>query len=189
MKGKENMGHIQDATMCDTPIGTIRIWAGPSGIKRLGFEGTNSERHRKENAPDSAVIREATKQLTQYFTGELRHFDLPLDLSSCSDFQLRVFQEVRKIPYGQFLTYRNLAEALDQPRASRSVGQALKANPIPIFLPCHRVIRSDGGLGGYAGNLEHNIQRKTTLLKMEGVEIKNGAIKDTNPDETLSLPF
>ena len=189
MKDKENIGHIQDATMYDTLIGTIRIWAGPQGIKRLSFEGTSSESRREESTPDSAVIRKATKQLAQYFTGELKRFDLPLDLSSCSDFQLRVFQELHEIPYGQFQTYRNLAEALDQPRASRSVGQALKANPIPIFLPCHRVIRSDGRLGGYVGNLEHNLQRKTTLLEMEGIKIKNGTIRDMNPDETLSLPF
>ncbi len=188
MTNKEKAGSVCHTTT-DTPLGSVRIWVGDNGVKKLDFESAASEVSDRTSHSNSRLLREAANQLKQYFAGTLKCFDLPLDLSNCTDFQLRILEKTREIPYGEFTSYRDLARALDLARASRSVGQALKANPVPIFLPCHRVIRSDGTLGGYAGSAAHNLQRKVTLLELEGATIKNGTMKHTDPDETLYLPF
>ncbi|MEO2158780.1 MAG: methylated-DNA--[protein]-cysteine S-methyltransferase [bacterium] len=182
-------GQIHGATIRDTPVGTIRIWTGANGIKKLSFEKDGSQLAGPPNPTDNKVLREAIEQLELYFSGKLRDFNLRLDLSSRTRFQLRVIEQLRNIPYGRLASYKDIAEALGEPQASRSVGQALKANPIPVILPCHRVIRSDGTLGGYAGNSTENLQRKTTLLEIEGVEITGKATTDTIQEEILSFPL
>ncbi len=106
-------------------------------------------------------------QLSDYFAGELNQFSLPIDLTRLTDFQKRVLTTIARIPSGAVWSYRQVAEAIGKPRAARAVGQALGSNPLPIVLPCHRVIASDGTLGGYTGGLL--IKRK--LLKIEGAQL------------------
>jgi len=106
--------------------------------------------------------------LAQYFRGEPVKFRFPLDLSGCSDFQRRVYSAARKIPHGKTRSYKWLARSLGQPSASRALGQALKRNPIPVVIPCHRVIRSDHSLGGFSSGTEW----KKRLLNLEGAKMK-----------------
>jgi O-6-methylguanine DNA methyltransferase len=109
------------------------------------------------------VIAEAHKQLGEYFAGVRREFKLPLDLKG-TPFQLKIWESVLKIPYGDLWPYRRVAEEAGHPKAYRAAGNAVGENPVTIIIPCHRVVRSDGTLGGYGGR-EH---LKKKLLKLEG---------------------
>lgn len=109
------------------------------------------------------VFETVTRQLDEYFQGKRLVFRLPVDLSDGTPFQQRVWAQLREIPYGRRVSYRNVAEGIGRPLASRAVGTANGANPIPIVIPCHRVVAADGGLGGYSGGLEI----KRSLLELE----------------------
>ena len=108
------------------------------------------------------LLAEAARQLDEYFSGQRRQFDLPLDLQG-TEFQQRVWRAVSGIPYGQTRTYAQIAAGVGSPRAVRAVGAANGANPVAILVPCHRVVGSGGGLGGYGGGLE----LKRRLLDLE----------------------
>jgi O-6-methylguanine DNA methyltransferase len=107
-------------------------------------------------------------QLERYFMGERIRFDVPLDLSGGTPFQQSVWRGAQKIAFGKSETYGSLAAKLGKPRATRAVGSALGANPVPIIVPCHRVLRSGGGLGGFSRGLD----AKRKLLEIEGIPIK-----------------
>lgn len=109
------------------------------------------------------VLRAAQQQLTEYFAGARRTFELPLRLQGTA-FQQRAWAVLRQISYGQIMTYGQQAAAMGSPRASRAAGAANGKNPLPILIPCHRVIAADGTLGGYSCGLE----RKAFLLRLEG---------------------
>ena len=119
---------------------------------------------------ETLVLREAKRQLEAYFAGRLREFDLPLHLDG-TPFRLKVWEQLRQIPYGQVISYGELARRVGQPGASRAVGGANRHNPIPIIVPCHRVIAAGGTLGGYSGNCEGSAQIKRALLKLEGIHL------------------
>ncbi|MFQ5665717.1 MAG: methylated-DNA--[protein]-cysteine S-methyltransferase [Candidatus Binatia bacterium] len=110
-----------------------------------------------------AKMAAIVQQLTAYFSGHRRTLDLPLDLRRATVFQRRVLLAARQVPAGQVVSYGEIAKRIGQPRASRAVGQALGRNPIPIVIPCHRVVAGDGTLGGYTGGL--HIKKK--LLGIE----------------------
>lgn len=114
-----------------------------------------------------AILDEAEGQLRDYFAGRRQVFDLPLALTG-TPFQERVWQALRTIPYGQVISYSQLAQKIQQPKALRAVGSANGKNPLAIIIPCHRVIAKDGGLGGFSGGL--TIKEK--LLSLEGITIK-----------------
>jgi methylated-DNA-[protein]-cysteine S-methyltransferase len=114
---------------------------------------------------------EAMRQVREYLDGKRTKFDLPLDMSTMTDFQRQVLTAALKIPRGQWLTYGEVAKAIGRPQASRAVGQALGHNPVPIVIPCHRVLGSDGSLHGYSGG--GGIQTKAWLLKLEGARLPN----------------
>jgi len=103
------------------------------------------------------------QSLKSYLDGNQVYWDLPLDLRGATDFELKVWHAAQKIPYGQTRTYGWIAESIGRPLASRAVGGALGRNPIPIIIPCHRVLASDGGLGGFSAGLEW----KQRLLRLE----------------------
>lgn len=109
---------------------------------------------------------EVRRQLDRYFEGRLRQFDLPIDWRLSTGFTRHVLQQTSKVPFGQLSTYRDVAAKAGSPRASRAAGNALGSNPIPIVVPCHRIVRSNGDLGGYTGGLD----RKRLLLRIEGLE-------------------
>ena len=150
----------------DSPIGPLRMAADATGVRAIEFE---RPRHpiamTDEWKPgDSDVLRRTRAQLAEYFAGERRTFDLPLSPRG-TDFQLRVWSELRRIPYGSTCSYLQLAQRIGAPRAVRAVGAANGRNPISIVVPCHRVIGADGGLVGYGGGLG----AKKYLLELEGL--------------------
>lgn len=116
-------------------------------------------------AADHPLLRQACDQLNDYFVGQRKRFELPLDLGTGTPFQNSVWQALLGIEFGSTCTYGSVCDQIDKPTARRAVGAAIGRNPISIIVPCHRVIGADGSLTGYAGGL----QRKTALLKLEGV--------------------
>ncbi|MFY7992610.1 MAG: methylated-DNA--[protein]-cysteine S-methyltransferase, partial [Bacteriovoracaceae bacterium] len=112
--------------------------------------------------PEIKILKQAKKELEEYFSGKRRNFDIPLDVDG-SDFQKKVWNQLQKIPYGKTCAYKDIATKLRDPNASRAVGTANGKNPLWIVVPCHRVITASGSLGGYAGGLE----MKTKLLQLE----------------------
>jgi len=143
----------------DSPIGGLRIHGSAGLVTAIDF-GADSPRGSKRADP---LLDGAEQQLREYFAGERTEFDLPL-ASDGTEFQKKVWSELQRIPYGETASYGDIARRLGyEPGISRAVGAANGANPIPIVVPCHRVIGADGSLTGYAGGLE----RKKTLLDLE----------------------
>jgi methylated-DNA-[protein]-cysteine S-methyltransferase len=138
----------------------LRITAGAAGIRSVEFRPGQAVGERNEANP---ALREAVRQLTAYFAGELREFRLPLEMGG-TEFQQRVWRELLTIQYGEIRSYRQIAEGIGAPHAVRAVGAANGANPIAIVVPCHRVIGANGKLTGYGGGLP----LKKRLLDLEG---------------------
>ena len=157
----------------DTPIGPMLAGASPSAIVLLDFAeramiGAQLAAVRRRIGPtvadaDSPLLDRLEVQLVEYFAGSRREFDLPLDVPG-SPFQQRVWSELEQIPYGETISYRELAERVETPNAFRAVGRANGSNRVAIVIPCHRVIAADARLGGYGGGLP----AKEWLLTLEG---------------------
>jgi methylated-DNA-[protein]-cysteine S-methyltransferase len=153
--------------LSDTPVGPLKLYFSDQGLTALEFSG---EEVSPAPEPDSypshlqPLIDAAKRELTAYFEGAPADFsDLTLDPQG-TPFQRRVWQELRRIPRGQAISYKELAQRIGNPKASRAVGQANGRNPIALIIPCHRVIAADGTLGGYSSGLD----RKRWLLRHEG---------------------
>ncbi|MCW2831871.1 MAG: cysteine methyltransferase [Aeromicrobium sp.] len=143
----------------DSPIGGLRIHASAGLITAIDFGAAEPLRARRADP----LLDRAEQQLGEYFAGQRTDFDLPL-ANDGTEFQKRVWAELMRIPYGETVSYGDIARRLGYEAViSRAVGAANGANPIPIFVPCHRVVGSDGSLTGYAGGVE----RKRTLLDLE----------------------
>jgi methylated-DNA-[protein]-cysteine S-methyltransferase len=145
---------------CATPVGELTLVASSAGLRELLWP-EQPDRPSAIEAP-SKLLDEAARQLNAYFTGELRRFDLPLDLAG-TEFQLRAWRALADIPYGETISYGEQARQLGRPRAARAVGAANGRNPLPIVLPCHRVVGAGGSLVGFGGGLS----RKQRLLEHE----------------------
>jgi methylated-DNA-[protein]-cysteine S-methyltransferase len=156
----------------DTPFGRLLVAATPVGLVRVAFASEPPEAVLAELAARiSPRLLEAPgqldavrRELDEYFAGRRLQFELPLDWSLTRGFRRAVLGATALIPYGRTETYRTVAAAAGNPAAVRAAGSALAANPIPIVVPCHRVLRTDGGRGGYRGGLE----LKEALLRLEG---------------------
>jgi len=163
----------------NTKIGKIGIAEKDGHICRVYFpEGQRNQEciSQGNSIFETALIREAGKQLAGYLAGELFSFSLPLAPEGTL-FRRKIWQALAEIPYGETVTYGEIAEKVANPKAARAVGFACKSNPLPIFIPCHRVIGSNGKLTGYAGGLE----LKERLLLLEGVrteEHKGGRLNE-----------
>jgi methylated-DNA-[protein]-cysteine S-methyltransferase len=157
--------------LTDSPVGELLVAATERGVCRISFD-PEPERAIEELAKTHGVrvlrssgpLRQPRRQLDEYFEGSRRHFDLRVDLAALPAFQQAVLVELQRVPYGATDTYGGLAARIGRPRAARAVGGALNRNPVPIVVPCHRVVGSSGSLVGYAGGLE----RKERLLALEG---------------------
>jgi methylated-DNA-[protein]-cysteine S-methyltransferase len=137
----------------DSPIGRLLLAADEHGLRYIGFElGRHPVWVGDDWQRDPAALGEARAQLDAYFAGELRQFDLPLAARG-SEFDLRVWAELRRIEYGATLSYGALAQRVGDPLAARAVGAANGRNPLPIIVPCHRVIGANGSLTGFGGGL------------------------------------
>jgi len=149
-------------------LGTLWLAWTDRGLLRLSFERLNDV-----GAAEEAVPEVFAQPLERYFQGQVEDFgDVPLDLRG-TDFQLRVWAALREIPWGQVRTYGGIAQRISSPRAMRAVGQANHVNPVPIIVPCHRVVEAGHHLGGYGGGVE----RKQLLLELEGVRIHEGVVQ------------
>jgi methylated-DNA-[protein]-cysteine S-methyltransferase len=159
-------------TTVDSPVGSLLVAQTKRGLVRLAFGGIPHDKVLLELAEDlsprvlesPAKLDLVRRQLDEYFEGQRRSFDLTLDWRLSHGFMRRVLTHTAQIPYGEVSTYKTVAAAAGSPRAARAAGNALGANPIPIVVPCHRVLHTGGGLGGYGGGLD----RKEFLLKLEG---------------------
>lgn len=152
-----------------SPIGELVVSGNDGAVTGvlLPIPGPRAARPTGPESPRGSVrgpVREAARQLDQYFAGKRQAFDVPLALAG-TDFQKQVWLTLAEIPYGETISYAELARWVGRPLAFRAVGQANGANPIPIILPCHRVIAADGTIGGYGGGLP----TKRQLLALEGV--------------------
>ena len=145
----------------DTPVGRILLIADDSGICALKFHAQDEERGEYPH------LLQAEEELNEYFAGRRRTFSVPLSIHG-TPFQQKVWRALMEIPYGETVSYGELARRVGNAKASRAVGMANHVNRIPIIIPCHRVVGANGRLTGYAGGLE--IKRK--LLETEGIDVK-----------------
>jgi methylated-DNA-[protein]-cysteine S-methyltransferase len=157
--------------MTDSPIGPLLVAATERGLCRIAFDPEPDQaldelarRFGTRVLRSPKPLAETRHELDDYFEGRRRTFDLPLDLTAVTDFHRSVLKELARVPYGKTATYGGLATRLGRPSAARAIGGAMNRNPIPIVLPCHRVVGAHGELTGYAGGLE----RKVALLELEG---------------------
>jgi methylated-DNA-[protein]-cysteine S-methyltransferase len=156
--------------MTDSPVGPLLIAATDRGVCRIAFD-PDEERTLEElvRIYGARILRSprpldaARRQLDEYFARRRTAFDLPVDVGALPGFQQLVLTALARVPYGETATYGGLASEIGRPRAARAVGGALNRNPVPIVLPCHRVVGADGKLVGYAGGVE----RKRALLALE----------------------
>ena len=162
----------------DTGIGPLLLAATREGLVNVVFHATDAVRDKAlarlasrlgaepVEAPGSPLLAEAIRQVTAYFSGRRQDFELPLDWSLTSGFNRQVLRELAAgVPYGAVVGYGDLAGRVGQPGAAQAVGTAMGSNPLPVVVPCHRVVESDGGIGGFGGGLE----TKRKLLALEGV--------------------
>ena len=157
---------MQHQTAMQTPIGELVLVASARGLREIRLPlGPRSAPHRDDGA-DHPILRETRRQLEEYFRGERRDFDLPLELDG-SPFQHEVWDALGRIPYGGTESYGQLAERVGRPGAARAVGGANGRNPVPIVVPCHRVIGASGALTGYGGRSEEGIAMKRWLIDHE----------------------
>ncbi|MGO9247785.1 MAG: methylated-DNA--[protein]-cysteine S-methyltransferase [Solirubrobacteraceae bacterium] len=167
----DGLADIEYASV-DSPFGTLHAAVTRRGLVRVAFpeETVDSvlERLARELSPriveSPASLDPVRRELDEYFAGRRREFDLALDWALIAPFGRRVLRKTVAIPYGDHLSYGEVAAEAGSPRGARAAGNALGSNPIPIVIPCHRVLRSGGALGGYGGGLD----RKRYLLELEG---------------------
>jgi methylated-DNA-[protein]-cysteine S-methyltransferase len=163
----------------DSPVGTLLLAATDQGVVRVAYQlehhdqvlQTLAERVSPRILYAPRRLDQVARQLAEYFEGERREFVLPLDFRLAHGFRREVLSRLRMINYGRTESYSEVAAATGHPRAVRAVGTACATNPLPVIVPCHRVLRSDGKLGGYIGGL----QTKAALLSLEA-----GGASDTN---------
>lgn len=167
-------------THTDSPFGSLLLATTAKGLVRVGLPNQDDEALLEELARKvsprvleaPAPFERARRELDRYFEGKLEGFDLPLDWSLTDGFQAKVQRQINRIPYGQTRTYTEMARRAGNERAVRAAGTACGRNPLPVVVPCHRVLRSSGGLGGYGGGLP----MKEALLALEG-----SAVLDERP--------
>ena len=167
----EGLVDVALATM-DSPIGELLVAVTPMGLVAIAFDDDYRERVvarlAREVSPRvmeaAAPTDEARHELEEYFRGQRHRFDLTLDRRLMGPFAEKVLRATSRVGFGELATYGDIAARIDRPHAARAVGRALGSNPIPIVVPCHRIVGADGSLTGYAGGTS----RKETLLRLEG---------------------
>jgi methylated-DNA-[protein]-cysteine S-methyltransferase len=161
----EKMSEVYYTTF-GSPVGPLLLAGDAQALRRVSFESKRSSPQQADWKQNRGAFAEVIRQLQAYFRGELKEFDLPLAMEG-TEFQLRVWNKLREIPYGETISYAQLAGRIGNPKAVRAVGLANGSNPIPIIVPCHRVIGSDGSLTGFGGGLT----TKRKLLELENKQL------------------
>lgn len=158
----------------ETPFGAVGIAASADGVVEVNLSGPVLDDDPSAHTPEAAAVAErAAQQFREYFAGQRRVFDLPLDceLFEQSSFRARALTALRDVPYGQWVTYGQLAEMAGSPRAARAAGTACATNPLGIIIPCHRVLPAGGGVGSFGGGVGSYAggrEMKRWLLELEG---------------------
>ena len=155
--------HTTHYTLIPSPVGTLLLAGRDGNLERLEFCGAQARRPAPEWVRCDTAFAPVAVQLGEYFAGRRRRFDVPLRPAG-TPFQLAVLEALRTIPYGETRSYGDIAQQIGRPRAVRAVGMANGRNPLPIIIPCHRVIGADGSLTGFGGGLK----AKRHLLALEG---------------------
>ncbi len=145
----------------NSPVGDLYLTASRKGLQGIYWKKQPVEM--AKSSKDSRILAQAAKELTEYFKGRRKNFQVPLDMQG-TPFQKSVWEQLRRIPYGKTCSYADVAKKIKNAKAMRAVGSANGRNPVCIIVPCHRVIAADGSIGGYAGGL--SMKRK--LLSLEG---------------------
>ena len=160
----------------DSPVGPLLVAVGNQGVVAIefgtdetGFVRELEARHGVKIIRSMGRVSEAMSQILQYLSGDRRSFELDVDLRDSTDFQRKVLEAAVAVPPGYVATYGEIAIRIGKPKSSRAVGQALARNPIPIVVPCHRVVAADGSMTGYSG--AGGIETKAHLLRLEGATI------------------
>jgi methylated-DNA-[protein]-cysteine S-methyltransferase len=164
----------------DSPFGLLLVAVSKRGLVRLAYPNESPDVVLEELAGEVSprVLRsqgatdDVRRQLEEYFEGRRHEFSVATDFALSRGFTRKILERTAMIPFGHVATYRQMAQEAGSPRGARAAGNALGANPIPIVVPCHRVVHSDGGLGGYTGGVD----RKRTLLRLEGV-LEEGSLR------------
>jgi methylated-DNA-[protein]-cysteine S-methyltransferase len=151
-------------TVIDTPIGPLALTAGPGGLVRIDFGPIPGCLDPGPGPEADAHLQRAVTELEEYFAGERRRFTVVLDRSARKGFRGEVLGALEQVPYGEVVTYGELAADAGRPGAARAVGTAMATNPLPIVVPCHRVVAAGGALGGYGPGVATKVQ----LLELEG---------------------
>ena len=165
--------------LMETSLGPISFYAGDGGLQRVSFSTLHAlkqqERITEENPSLGGLetIGTLLTELHAYLIGSLKSFSVKIDWNVVDGFQKQVLCKTMEIPYGQVKTYGEIAKILGKPKAARAVGRALRSNPIPIVIPCHRVVGAGGKLTGYV----HGTETKAFLLRLEGREIKGDKLE------------
>lgn len=166
----------------DTPFGTGRVWGTPDGIHHVDLPSMQSDRGLSQSSDiqesESIYTEMAAKQLFQYFQGARKLFTLALDLSGYSNFQLDILRAAEKIPYGEVISYKELALRAGRPGAARAAGGVMAVNRNPIIIPCHRVVASSGALTGFTA--PGGLEMKKRLLMMEHVDFMGESCVSVN---------
>jgi methylated-DNA-[protein]-cysteine S-methyltransferase len=151
-------------THVESPVGKLYLYGTEKGLAKVAFDDVAGNFFKDSIVERTTpALAQATRELEEYFAGLRENFSVPLDRTFSKDFSLKVHEYISTIPFGKTVSYKNVAEGVGNSRALQAVGSACGSNPIPIIVPCHRVIKTDGTLGGYAGGLE----RKQILLAIE----------------------
>jgi methylated-DNA-[protein]-cysteine S-methyltransferase len=158
----------------DLPVGRVVLAATRRGLVKISYADEDAVVEQLATSLSPRVLRaprrldEVRRELDEYFAGRRHDFDVPLDWALTSGFTRRLLRATARIPFGETSTYGAVAAAAGSPRGARAAGNALGSNPIPIVVPCHRVLHAGGGIGGYTGGLE----RKRVLLDVEGISVR-----------------
>ncbi|AQY50572.1 methylated-DNA--protein-cysteine methyltransferase [Listeria weihenstephanensis FSL R9-0317] len=148
----------------ETPLGKVYLGVSEEAVKYISYDEASFLDDRMDVSNLEIDLMQQLKiELEAFFAGEKNDFSVPIEVSGTA-FQMKVWEALQTIPYGETVSYKEIAELAGSPKAVRAVGQANRANPIPIIIPCHRVIRAGGKLGGYNGN---DVDRKVWLLNLE----------------------
>jgi methylated-DNA-[protein]-cysteine S-methyltransferase len=160
----KNSKTIRYQIVVASPVGKLRLIASDKGLVAIDVRNVRVASDLETSASAQKILSATRKQLEQYFAGKRTNFDIPLDLEG-TDFQQQAWRALCRIPYGKTISYGQQAKSIKKPKAFRAVGSANGKNPIPIIVPCHRVVAGDGSLGGYSLGLK----MKKQLLVLEGV--------------------
>ena len=155
---------VRNTLVMSSPVGKLTLVASKNGLVAIDLRNNSKQVVTAKDASAQSILLKTKKQLEQYFAGKRTSFDVALDLVG-TEFQVKAWRALCRIPFGKTITYGQQASNIKKPKAFRAVGSANGKNPIPIIVPCHRVVASDGSLGGYSLGLK----MKKQLLALEGV--------------------